>query len=291
MPRRPRSEAVALLLIGGITGSSMAADAPGAEPVRQIRYSTELRANASNTERYVTDGVCERRGVQQMSEILKRVDFEEMWAFLPRPHGTRSCQWHELGREETAERDSATLRVDMAYLQKLMSENAEVHVYHFHPLKYFECASHASCPQRAAAGEHRSFDRRWITDLLFSMPSPSDVHLMMDVTSRFYRRHQPWGTIKHRVVTPYGIVDYGLTPKGLAKYDAERNSRSEGLYITWVVASALDDERVEGVIKEHPDSIVDGIRRLAQTLNTEHLRVVYIPSGKNPRRAGRKAGR
>jgi hypothetical protein len=282
MPRRPKSEAVALLLIGGITGSSMAADAPGAEPVRQIRYSTELRANASNTERYVADGVCERRGVQQMSEILKRADFEEMWAFLPRPHGARSCQWHELGREETAERDSATLRVDMAYLQKLMSENAEVHVYHFHPLKYFECASRASCPQRALAGEHRPFDRRWITDLLFSMPSPSDVHFMMDVTSRFYRRYQPGGTIKHRVVTPYGVVDYALTEKGLAKYDAERNSRSEGLYITWVVASALDDERVEGVIKEHPDSIAGGIRRLAQTLNTEYLRVVYLPSGQIP---------
>jgi hypothetical protein len=279
MSGRPRSEAVALLLIGGIAGSSTAADAAGAEPVRPVRYSTELRANVSNTERYVADGVCERRGVQQMSEILKRADFEEMWAFLPRAHGTRGCQWHELGREETSGRDGANLRVDRVYLRKLMSENAEVHVYHFHPLKYFECASRAGCPQRAAAAEHRPFDRRWITDLLFSMPSPSDVHFMMDLTSRFYRRHQPGGTLKHRVVTPYGVVDYGLTAKGLAKYDAERNSRSEGLYIMWVVASALDDERVAGVIKEHPDSIVDAIRRLAQTLNTEYLRVVYMPTG------------
>ncbi|MGH6887230.1 MAG: hypothetical protein ACREGK_14280, partial [Geminicoccales bacterium] len=246
--------------------------------MRQIRYGTELRANVANTERYVADGVCEHRGVRQMSEILKRADFEEMWAFLPRAHGTRRCQWHELGREETSERDSATLRVDMAYLQKLMSENAEIHLHHFHPLKYFACAS-ACCPQRASAGQPRSFDRRWITDLVFSMPSPSDVHFMMDVTSRFYRSREGGGTIKHRVVTPYGVVDYGLTQMGLAKFDAERNGRSEGLYIAWVVASALDDERVQQLIEEQPGSLVGRIRRLAQTLSTGFLRVVVVPNG------------
>jgi hypothetical protein len=68
-------------------------------------------------------------------------------------------------------------------------------------------------------------------------------------------------------------VDYGLTDKGLAKYDSERNGRSEGLYITWVVASALDDDRVALVLKKNPLSIGAAVRRLAQTLNTEFLRV------------------
>jgi hypothetical protein len=257
-----RSKAPLALLVA----AGAAAQALAAEPARPVRYSTELRANAANTERYVADGVCERRGLRQMQQILKRAELEEMWAFLP-----RGCQWHEIGREEQSGSDTATLRVDMAYLEKLMAENAEIHVYHFHPLKYFECARDAGCPQR-------SFDRRWITDLVFAMPGASDVHFMMDVTSRFHLRRPAGGTIKHRVVTPYGVVDYGLTGQGLAKYDAERNGRSEGLYITWVVAAALDDERVERLIEEHPGSLVDGARRLARSLNTKFLRVVILPS-------------
>lgn len=251
----------------GLAIALLLAASAAAEPVRQIRYSTELRANVSNAERYVVRGVCERRGVEQMREILKRADFEEMWAFLPHARAGGSCEWHEIGREETSERDRAWLRVDTAYLETLMAENDEVHVYHIHPLRYFECAS-VRCPR----GEG------WITDLVFSMPSASDVHFMMDVTSRFYRNRPNGGTIKHRVVTPYGVVDYGLTEKGLAKYNAERNGRSEGLYITWVVASALDDERVQRLIEEHPGSLADGVGRLARTLNTEFLRVVCLPS-------------
>jgi hypothetical protein len=292
--RPPRLTAtIVMLLIWGMAGHSMAADGAdsrrsasgaGGELARQIKYSLHLLANNSNAERYVVNGVCEPRGVREISKILKRSDFEEMWAFLPRARGTQDCQWHEIGREEKSDSDSANVRVDKAYLDELMAENTEIHLYHFHPLRYFECAAHADCPQRAAARQAGSFDERWITDLVFSMPSPSDVHFMMDVTSHFYRRHQGRGTIKHKVVTPYGVVDYGLTDKGLAKYDAERHSRSEGLYITWVVASGLANDRVELVVKDHPGSIIAAVRRLAQTLNTEYLRVVHSTFSPEPGR-------
>jgi hypothetical protein len=283
--RPPRSTAMIVLpLIWSMAGHLLAADsaetrrsASGSkvELAREIKYSPNLLANVSNTERYVVNGVCERQGVLEISQILKRSDFEEMWAFLPRAHGTQDCQWHEIGREEKSESDSANMRVDRSYLAGLMAENTEIHLYHFHPLRYFECAGHANCPQEAAAGQTGSFDQRWITDLVFSMPSPSDVHFMMDVTSRFHRRHQGRGTIKHKVVTPYGVVDYGLTDSGLAKFDAERFGRSEGLYITWVMANKLANDHVELVVKDHPDSIIAGVRRLAQTLNTEFLRVAH----------------
>ena len=282
-----------LLLIVQMAGRAIAADRadsrlapaePGTEPARQILHSAHLLANVSTSERYVVNGVCERQGVRQIARLLKRSEFEEMWAFLPRANATRGCQWHEIGREEKSEADTAYLRVDMGYLESLMAENAEVHLYHFHPLRYFDCAAHAHCPQEAPDGRTGSFDPRWITDLVFSMPSPSDIHFMMDVTSRFFRRNHGHGTIRHKVVTPYGVVDYGLTEKGLAKYDAERHSRSEGLYITWVVASALDNDRVEQVAREHPHGITAAVQRLAQTLNTEFLRVVHIP---NPARISR----
>ncbi|MGH8647694.1 MAG: hypothetical protein ACREUP_00085 [Burkholderiales bacterium] len=283
--RLPGSAAmIAVLLAWGMAGPSTAAggaDAPrsasgsAGEPARQVWYSPRLLANVSVSERYVVIGVCEADGIREIAEILRRSDFEEMWAFLPRAHGTRDCQWHEIGREEKSESDSAYLSVDMAYLEALMAENPEIHVVHFHPLKYFECAAHAGCPQAAAASRGESFDPRWIADLIFSMPSPSDVHFMMDVTSRYHRRRQGRGTIQHKVVTPYGVVDYGLTDAGLAKFDSERFERSEGLYITWVMASRLANDHVEGVIKENPGSIDGAVRRLAQTLNTEFLRVAH----------------
>jgi hypothetical protein len=156
-----------------------------------------------------------------------------------------------------------------------MAANTELHVYHFHPLKYFECASHADCSGATSPVETGLFDRRWVTDLVFSMPSPSDVHFMMDLTARFHETYQPGGAIKHKVVTPYGVVSYGLTDEGLARFKAERFGRSEGLYITWVSASRLADEHVEGVIKKRPGSIMAVVRRLAQTLNTQYLWVSH----------------
>jgi hypothetical protein len=280
----PRISAMIIALLSCAMAQSIAADGaegrqgaagPGREPDRSISYASQLRANASNAVRDVVNGVCEREGVQQISQILKRSDVEEMWVFLPRANETGECQWHEIGREEKSAADSARLRVDMEYLGKLMAANTELHVYHFHPLKYFECASHADCSGATSPVETGLFDRRWVTDLVFSMPSPSDVHFMMDLTARFHETYQPGGAIKHKVVTPYGVVSYGLTDEGLARFKAERFGRSEGLYITWVSASRLADEHVEGVIKKRPGSIMAVVRRLAQTLNTQYLWVSH----------------
>ena len=287
-------EMIALLLISGMAGHAVPAEnadtwarvsGSGTRLVRQIEYSPRLRANASNTRRYIARGICERQGLLEISEILKRSDFEEMWAFLPRANDAQDCEWHEIGHDEKSERESANVRVDMDYLEQLMAANTEIHLYHFHPLRYFECAARATCPQVAVPGQAKSVDLRWITDLVFSMPSPSDVHFMMDVTSRFYTRHQGRGTIKHKVVTPYGLVDYRLTDKGLVKFDSEKHERSGGLYITWVAANALADDYVERVIKNHPGSLIAGVRRLARTLNTEFLRVehTHLPGQKKRR--------
>jgi hypothetical protein len=265
---------VALLVILGLAAPAAAhgPSAPTAEPVRQSSYSTTLRANSSNAERYIVKGLCERDGIRQISRILQRSEVEEMWAFLP-----HDCQWHEIGREEKSEAAKSVVRVDMEYLAGLMARHADIHLVHFHPLRYFECAARASCPKQARAGRAPMPDKRWITDLVYSMPSPSDVLFMMNVTSRFLRNHQPHGTIRHTVVTPYGVVDYGLTADGLARYDSERNGRSQGIYIPMVMASALDDDRVEQVVKENPRSIKDAVPRLARSLNTEFLRVEHTP--------------
>jgi hypothetical protein len=283
MTRRPVAALVLPIALGMAVHSMVAgaAESPGGsggravEPVRPIRYATQLRANLANIERDVVRDVCEQPGIRKIAEILQQAEFEEMWAFLPRARGNGGCEWHEIGREERDKRRGSTLRVDMDYLMQLMAENSEIHLLHFHPLRHFQCAGRSECPAQAPRGS-AAVDERWITDLVFSMPSPSDIHFMMNATSRFFRRQQG-GTIRHKVVTPYGVVEYGLTEQGLAKYDAERLGRSEGLYITWVAASALDDERIEQVVRENPASLGAAVSRLAQTLNTEFLRVLYTP--------------
>jgi hypothetical protein len=40
----------------------------------------------------------------------------------------------------------------------------------------------------------------------------------------------------------------------------------------------LDNDRVELVVKEQPRSIAVAVRRLAQTLSTEFLRLVHVPT-------------
>jgi hypothetical protein len=265
---------LALLATLGLAAPAAAhgPSAPTVEPVREATYSTYLRANSSNAERYIVKGLCERAGIRQISGILQRSEVEEMWAFLP-----HECQWHEIGREEKSEATRSVLRVDMDYLTGLMAAHADIHLFHFHPARYFECGARSDCPKRARPGRATVPDKRWITDLVYSMPSPSDVLFMMNVTSRFHRIHQPHGSIRHKVVTPYGVVDYGLTEKGLARYDAERNGRTQGIYIPMVMASALDDDRVEQVVKENPRSIGAAVPRLARSLNTEFLRVEHAP--------------
>lgn len=248
---------------------------PAAEPAREAKYSTRLHANSSNVERHVVRGVCERDGLRQIARILQRSEVEEMWAFLP-----QACQWHEIGRDERSGATRSTLRVDMDYLAGLMADHADIHLVHFHPMRYFECAAQADCPKRM--GRPAVPDKRWITDLVYSMPSPSDVMFMMNVTSRFHRRHQPHGTIRHKVVTPYGVVDYGLTAEGLARYDSERNGRSQGRYIPMVMASALDDDSVEQAVKDSPRSINDAVPHLARSLNTRFLRLTHTPATPRP---------
>lgn len=265
-----------LLILGLATPAAAHGPAePAAEPSREVRYSTHLRANSSNAERLVVKGLCEREGIRQIARILQRSEIEEMWAFLP-----QECQWHEIGREERSEAARAIVRVDMEYLAGLMAANADIHLVHFHPMRYFECAARADCPKRAGAGRTAVPDRRWITDLVYSMPSPRDVLFMMNVTSRFHRRHQPHGSIRHKVVTPYGVADYGLTADGLDRYDSERNGRSQGIYIPMVMASALDDDSVEKIVKENPRSIGAAVPRLARSLNTKFLRIEHTPAPK-----------
>jgi hypothetical protein len=246
--------------------------AAGARIDRPIRMVGTLGVNASNADRSVADGKCEREGVREIRSLLEQSGIEELWAFLPRAGPAGSCQWHEIGRNEQSGVDEALVDVDWEYLEALMTGNDAVHLYHFHPRVFFDYANSSS-----ASGPEDSFQRALVTDLRFSMPSPADIHFMMEITSRFHLRHPRGGDIRNRVVTPYGLVDYALTEAGRARYESDKDARTQGLYIKYVAASALDDTSIEAIVAGYPNDIAAAMQRLVASLNTKYLRIEFSP--------------
>ena len=205
---------------------------------------------------------------------MKSERFEELWIFLP-----EACSWVEIGRHVASGPDEATIRVDRTYLARAMVDHKELHLYHFHPLAYFErCKDKIRCDQFSlpiAAG-HIS-EQGLISNLRYSMPSAEDIYFMMDVSWEFDQRRGDDGRIMNNVVTPYGVLSYALTDAGEEKFFEERSLRTGGLYIKLKAANALLDDQIDAIIKKHPNDIREALEQLVQSLNSKYLRVTYTP--------------
>ncbi|MDX1487920.1 MAG: hypothetical protein R3268_06955, partial [Acidiferrobacterales bacterium] len=116
-----------------------------------------------------------------------------------------------------------------------------------------------------------------VTNLRYAMPSPEDIYFMMDVSWEFRRRGHRQGRIVNRVVSPYGIVDYALTPEGEERFNYDRNLRTGGLYIALVAGNALLDENIEQILSARPQSMDDALTLLVQSMNSRNLRVTHFP--------------
>ena len=268
--------AVVSLLLMVLRGVAAAGAYPGLQTDRPIRIVARLGVNTLNAQRFVAYGKCEHEGVREITTLLAHSKVEELWAYLPRGQPSDSCQWHEIGRNEHSGTDNAYVDVDWAYLETLMAENSSVYLYHFHPLTFFGYAIASPSDKR-----EESFEGAIVADLRFSMPSPADIHFMMEITSRFHQYHPRGGDIRNSVVTPYGIVDYALTEAGRTKYESDKDARTQGLYIKYVAASALGDESIEAIIDQNSSDIALSMKELVEVLNTQYLRLVFSPLEEN----------
>lgn len=273
---------LALLLQQTTATAANAMTTSAAEPKskhpRPVTYLRQLQVNTENSERYVTVGVSEADGIRNIQSILMQSRFEEMWVYVPAADPSGSGQWHEIGRDEKSGAKDARVRIDWEYLAFLMSRESELNVYHFHPLAYFECHDWAVCAEQLQSQERpAASDARIISNLIFSMPSPADIHFMMETTWQLHQHHPDGGVIRHRVITPHGMVEYALTEAGFDKYASDRGARTQGLYIKWVAASKLGDDRVRAIVDESAGDFSGALRRLVESLNTRFLRVIYFP--------------
>ena len=277
-PVRLRYVSAVLILLGGM--GTPAAEwyrshiYPPGPPMPSLPLQTvdRLVINTTNTKRTIAYGKCEDEGIREIFALLKTASVEEMWVFVPGKH-VHDCRWIEIGRDIASRSEGTTIRVDRPYLTDLMAEQNELHFYHFHPLAYFErCLSKVECnylglPRRADQISTEGL----IKNLRYAMPSPEDIYFMMDVSWEFRRRGHREGKIVNRVVSPYGIVDYALTPEGEEHFNYDRNLRTGGLYIALVAGNALLDENIEQILSAQPQSMDDALTLLVQSMNSRNL--------------------
>ena len=92
----------------------------------------------------------------------------------------------------------------------------------------------------------------------------------------FERRRPAGGSLRHRLVTPLGVVNYASTEAGRLKYVEDRGSRWEGVYLKLLAATALTDESILDMISRHPDDLDAAFRALATRMSNAYLRIDVI---------------
>lgn len=243
-----------------------------------LKVVDKLVVNAANLERTVAYGKCEEQGIREIYALLQSARYEEMWAFAPGPRAA-DCRWYEVGRDIEENVEGTSVRIDRPFLAELIFAHDELHLYHFHPLHYFErCPTAARCGKLGLPRSAGQISAAGLTsNLRYAMPSPEDIYFMMDMSWLLKRRRGDSARMRHRVITPYGMVDYALTAEGQERYDYDRNLRTGGLYIALVAGNALVDDAINEIVARHPQDVDQALRYLTQTLNSRHLRVIYTP--------------
>ncbi|MFQ5917803.1 MAG: hypothetical protein ACE5I0_08345 [Candidatus Binatia bacterium] len=237
----------------------------------------------------IPENKCEAEGLQRIVDLMRRSHFEVMLVYIPEGQPPDQCQWIEIGRGGYGVRtEDVIVNVDREYLSRLMTEHVTLHLYHYHPLVYFEqWTDEIICDGPSVSMPTGNVsEKALISNLRYSMPSPIDIAFMVDVSREFDRHGHEGGRIIHRVVTPYGIVEYSLGEEGkrrLEKYGMEGEAGRFGFdtFMKTLVSYALSE--IDGIVKKYPNDIKRAMEQLVKSLNNEYLRVIYTPFGERIR--------
>lgn len=177
-------------------------------PASTIPYVEQqaLVANVENTVRTVVPAD-ETVGLSQIEALVGHTDFEEQWAFVPSVH-----LWIEIGRNESATELDSEVEIDTDYLKAIVRLYHSVEIFHFHPAGYYRRIwQHEPYPVSSLAGD---IGRDRLQPVGFALPSPDDVVSSIEL-SRLLLVDDPAARVSYSVVSPHGIVSYGLTDQGL----------------------------------------------------------------------------
>jgi len=246
----------------------------------------------------------EEEGISEMRKLIASSQTEESWAYLPLQE-----KWIEIGHNEEAEkkinkRYITKAKLDIQFLDELMSVNNNMILYHFHPSYCLSLED--KIRKREEAGSpmnNKEIERERVRLLIKSAyPSRSDLLNMIGNSTEFFERN-PEGNITFKICSHYGITEYHLTDEGMEHLYAD-NSFKQISRITGISSSANIEANVKGEILERnpretrdplkrikmsprPKSkslsrytIIDPLTRIQkaiESMNNEHIRATFTP--------------
>ncbi len=246
----------------------------------------------------------ETEGILEMRKLITNSQIEESWVYLP-----NRKKWIEIGHNEEAEkkidkRYITKAKLDVQLLDKLMSEDNNMALYHFHPSHSLSLEDKIRRREKSGSPMNdKEIEKERIKLLVKSAyPSRSDLLNMIGNSMEFFERNTE-GNITFKVCSQYGITEYHLTDEGMTYLTAD-NSLKQILWVKKISSSANIEANVKGEIlernpketrnplkrikmspkrKRKPVSryiIIDPIIRIQkaiQAMNDEHIRVTFTP--------------
>lgn len=246
----------------------------------------------------------EEEGISEMRKLIDSSQIEESWAYLPRQE-----KWIEIGQNEETEkkigkRYITKSKLDVQFLDELMSENNNMVLYHFHSS---HCLSlEDKIRKREEDGSPMSdneIERERIRLLIKSAyPSRSDLLNMVGNSTEFFERNSE-GNITFKICSHYGITEYHLTDEGMASLSAD-NSLEQILRLKGISSSANIEVNIRGEILEMDPretrnplkrikmspkrkrksvsryTIIDPLTRIQkaiESMNDEHISATFTP--------------
>jgi hypothetical protein len=246
----------------------------------------------------------EEEGISEMRKLIASSQTEESWVFLPHRQ-----QWIEIGNNEETEKKInksyiTTAKLDVQFLDRLMNENNNMILYHFHPSYSLSLEDKIKKQEEDGSPMNDNEIRRERIRLLIksAYPSRSDLLNMIGNSTEFFERNAE-GNIAFKICSHYGITEYRLTDEGITYLYAD-NSPEQILRIKGISSSANIKVNIRGEILEiNPTetkkplkrikmspkqkresfsryTIIDPLTRIQKTIesmNDEHIRVTFTP--------------
>lgn len=172
-----------------------------------VAFQSALRINTEDNARDVVVA-SELAGVHQIRRLLQSTAVEEAWAYVP-----QAGLWIEIG---VYGRDDGALgplvEIDVALLGRLVAAFDRVDLYHLHPRSTFS-AGFGIAGVYPSATPVGSLNADGQTTVGLATPSPGDIESAIQIGLLQEKLH-PSSDVRNYLVSPYGVVEYELTPSG-----------------------------------------------------------------------------
>jgi len=246
----------------------------------------------------------EEEGISEIRKLIASSQIEESWVYLP-----NRKEWIEISHNEEAEkkidkRYITKAKLDVKFLDKLMSESNNMALYHFHPAHSLSLEDKIRKREKGNSPMNdKEIERERIRLLIKSAyPSRSDLINMMGNSMEFFERNSE-GRITFKVCSHYGITEYQLIDEGMA-YLLAGNSFKQILRITDISSSVNIEANVKGeILERNPRETRNPLKRIKMSpkqkrklfsryikidpvtriqkaieeMNDEHIRVTFTP--------------